>query len=76
MKSTSDILDRLGRRRVADALGVGITAVGNAATSPHFPASWFFVLSQMCADEGIDCPLSLFRMKGLADQTEQQARAS
>lgn len=64
MLDTKTVADALGRRQIADRLGVGETAVSNAVVRGWFPATWFFVLQDMCREEGLDCPPWLFKMKG------------
>ncbi len=63
MSSARQIVTQLGSRRVADALGVSKSAVTNATARGELPASWFVVLSHLCGDEGIDCPLDAFGFK-------------
>ena len=64
MSKTRDIIEALGRKRLASELGIGENAVRNVETDDVFPASWFIVLKRMCIERGdIDCPASMFRMK-------------
>lgn len=63
MTTAIDIADALGRKKMADTLDVGVTAVSNAVVRGSFPAAWFLAVSEMCAGRGIDCPPSLFNMK-------------
>jgi hypothetical protein len=65
MSRHSQIADALGRADMADALGVGKTAVSNAVVRKRFPATWFLVLSDMCAGKGLECPPDLFDMRPL-----------
>lgn len=58
--TASDICDALGRKAIADRIGVGLTAVSNASADGGFPAKWFAVLREMCAECGLDCPEHLF----------------
>lgn len=58
--AASDICDALGRKAIADRIGVGLTAVSNASVDGGFPAKWFAVLREMCAEVGIECPERLF----------------
>src|SRR6056297_748356 len=64
MITSRDIADRLGRKSIAERLGVGETAVSNAVVRGWFPATWSYLLEQMCNEEGIECPPALFRMRG------------
>ncbi|WP_323008964.1 hypothetical protein [Paracoccus sp. (in: a-proteobacteria)] len=58
--TATDICDRLGRTAIANAVGVGLTAVSNAAVDNRFPARWFFAVKSLCEKSGIDCPEELF----------------
>ena len=60
MNSTSDLADALGRKEMAKALGVGLTAVSNAVVNGQFPAAWFDTLEAMAQARGVDCPRDLF----------------
>lgn len=60
MISVSNICDAIGRQRIARAVGVKPTAVSNAVAEARFPAKWFLVLSEMCAESGLECPATLF----------------
>ncbi|MBR9766223.1 MAG: bacteriophage CI repressor [Rhodobacteraceae bacterium] len=60
MTTVSNICDALGRRAIADRVGVGLTTVSNAATSNRFPAKWYVLIKAMCDDAGIECPMDLF----------------
>lgn len=68
--SAVKILDTLGRKRVADALGVKMNAVHMAA-SDRMPGFWYRPIAELCEAEGIECPLDAFRWKG--DQPESAA---
>ncbi len=69
--TAADICDTLGRKEMAARLERTVAAVSNAASDGAFPAGWFLVISQMCADKGIDCPSRLFRF--LTPQVESEA---
>lgn len=62
--STQLICDALGRKRMAERLGVGLPAISNAAADGQFPAKWFAVLRDMCAEAGVECPEALFKFIG------------
>lgn len=68
---TRTLIEKLGRKALADRLGVGLTAVGNAATDNLFPAAWYAAVKAMCDEVGHDCPLSLFNFKGLAREAAE-----
>ena len=63
MTNVREILDTLGRAVVADALGVTGKSLSAAAVSNRCPASWWLILSRLCAARGIDCPADLFTFK-------------
>lgn len=65
------ICDRIGRSEIAVAVGVGTTAVSNAAVENRFPARWFFVVRKLCSDRNIDCPEALFSFVGLFEKTSE-----
>lgn len=58
--SVADICNRLGRAKLATAVGVGLTAVANAVAENRFPARWFFVVRALCDQAEIQCPETLF----------------
>lgn len=60
MCTAGEIIDAIGRRRLAESLGVGRSAISNAAVDGKFPAKWFVVIRDLCFEVGCDCPLSLF----------------
>lgn len=60
MTNTSEVCDKLGRKRMADCLGVGVTTISNAAVSGAFPAKWYAVVKKLCSADGIECPDELF----------------
>lgn len=59
--TVEQICARLGRARLARALGVGLTAISNATVEGRFPAKWFLVVTTLCETDGIECPPSLFK---------------
>lgn len=67
------IVDQLGRQRIADELDVTVGAVGNAVMLGAFPAYWYAILSRLCAERGINCPVSAFAMKAVGDTSEVRA---
>lgn len=58
--NVSRIFSAIGRECLSRRLGVGLTAISNAAVRDSIPASWFIVVRNMCAEGGIDCPEHLF----------------
>lgn len=63
MLTTLEIANAIGRKKMAEALGVGLTAVSNAVVAGKFPATWFVQLSNMCREKGIKIDPALFGMK-------------
>lgn len=58
--TVDQICDAIGRRQIADAIGVRLTSVSNAVTDGQFPARWYDVVEGLCAAKGLDCPRRLF----------------
>lgn len=67
MMNASEFADALGRKKLADAVGVGTTAVSNAVVRGWFPASWFLVCDGLAGRAGVPCPPHLFRMRAFND---------
>jgi hypothetical protein len=63
--TAATICDMIGRKAIADRVGVKLAAVSNASTEGMFPAKWFAAIKSMCGEAGIDCPESLFRFAGV-----------
>lgn len=57
------ITDQIGADRISKAIGVSSHSIRHARTEGTFPASWYAVLSDMCKQQGIECPLSAFNWK-------------
>lgn len=68
-QTASDFADAVGRKRLADALQVGATAVSNAVVRGWFPSSWFLVAKQLAESAGVECQPQLFGMR-MADNTQ------
>ena len=58
--TTHELADALGRKDMAQALGVGATAISNAVVAKQFPAAWFDTLEAMANSRGVTCPRALF----------------
>lgn len=65
VNSVAAICDALGRRRIADVVGVRVTAVSNAVSDGRFSARWFDAIDKMCGEAGIPCPRHLFSFVGV-----------
>ncbi|MFD1481630.1 hypothetical protein [Paracoccus nototheniae] len=63
--TVSAICEVVGRQAIASAVGVGLTAVSNAASENRFPARWFYAVRALCAESGIQCPERLFSFAGI-----------
>jgi hypothetical protein len=62
--TATTICNALGRKAMADRLGVVVSAISNNATEGTFPAIWFDTVDDMCREAGgIPCPRTLFRFK-------------
>jgi hypothetical protein len=64
--TSREIIDSIGRDRVAEALGVEAGRVRRALYEPQLPASWYAVLCDMA---GQDLPRSAFTFKIRSDNT-------
>jgi hypothetical protein len=62
------LAEALGRKRIADAVGVGLTAVSNAVVRGRFPSSWYVSCIQIASDKGLACPPDLFGMRATTSQ--------
>jgi hypothetical protein len=71
MTKAKHIADQLGQAKIALALGVGVTAVNNAVSRKHFPATWYPVIRDMCRAVGKDCPESAFNFKSPSSDVSQ-----
>lgn len=60
MSKISDICDTLGRKEMGHRLGVSRAAIANAVADEKFPSRWYMVISRMCTDANIECPMVLF----------------
>jgi len=60
METVEQICDQIGRRPLADALGVSKAAITNAISENKLPPRWYRVVSVLCKDQGINCNDELF----------------
>jgi hypothetical protein len=60
MIDTREMASTLGRRNIASAVGVGLTAVSNHVVGGLFPASWYLAILFLCEQKGTECPERLF----------------
>jgi len=75
-QTVSAICDTLGRKAIADRLGVGTTAVSNASVDGRFPAAWYLGIVSMCDAAGLHCPIMLFNWRGQDRPRGQHAENS
>ncbi|WP_319528963.1 hypothetical protein [uncultured Cohaesibacter sp.] len=69
MSTAKSIVADLGAKAVAARLGVGVTAVSNAVVAGSFPSAWWFELTAMGRERGLDVPVSLFRWRSVSSHT-------
>jgi hypothetical protein len=60
MTTILDMCDALGRKEMGQRLGVKRAAIANAVSEGKFPPRWYVVLSRMCAEKDVPCPVELF----------------
>lgn len=54
----------IGRKKIAEAVGVLPTAVSNAVVRRRkFPGYWYDTLHQLAEKEGVPCPREMFSWK-------------
>lgn len=63
METTRSIIDALGRRQFLMRSGLSKQALIRPFAENQFPANWFQILDEMCAERGIDCPRDLFAFR-------------
>ena len=73
--TVENICEALGRRTIADAIGVRLTSVSNAIVDGRFPARWFHLVDHLCAERGLPCPRRLFTFVG-ADEASASRQLS
>ncbi len=67
-EQTEQLAEALGRKRIADAVGVGLTAVSNAVVRGRFPSSWYVSCLKIASEKGTACPPELFGMRAANSQ--------
>lgn len=65
------ICDAIGRRAIAEAIGVTPAAVSNYSAAGVFPASWYLAVKAMCDARGLVCPEGLFNFVNPSIDQEQ-----
>jgi hypothetical protein len=61
---SAQFADAIGRKEIADAVGVGLTAVSNAVVRQAFPASWFSACQRLAIQKKVPFPADLFQQRG------------
>lgn len=74
MTTVLDICDALGRKEMGQRLRVSRAAIANAVSEGKFPPRWYRVLSTMCAERDVECPMGLFSFAE-DDATDQEDAA-
>lgn len=64
MQTASDVADILGRKEIAQRVGVGLTAVSAAVSEGKFRASWYLEIKALGEEKGVEIPDALFTFKG------------
>lgn len=73
MMNTDTFATKLGRKKMAEALGILPTAVSNAVVRGSFPPAWFNVCEAMARGHGIECPPELFNQRQLHNSPSSTA---
>jgi hypothetical protein len=63
MMNPKTFADAVGRKQIADAIGVGATAVSNAVVRGQLPAAWYLACTKLAQAHGIECPIEMFAMR-------------
>lgn len=50
----------LGRQNLANRLPAPLRTIDAAVNVKRFPAAWFAVIAEMCAELQIECPIEIF----------------
>lgn len=74
-EKTKTFADAIGRKAMSSALGVGEKAISNAVVRGKFPPGWFFILSGLATERGIECPQELFGARQPAQTRTARASA-
>lgn len=64
MMTALEFADAIGRKKMADALGLGVTSISNAVVRGKFPPSWTDTSRAIADDMGVDFPENLFGQIG------------
>lgn len=61
--NTNTIIEAIGRKELAKALGIKTGAISAASVANQFPASWYKTIRQMGHERGLAVPDRLFNWK-------------
>lgn len=62
-KTVRDVVNEIGRDRIANVLGVKQAAISNVVVSGAFPTSWYMVVKDLADETGAEAPDYLFKFK-------------
>lgn len=74
--NTRQFADKVGRKKMAEALDVLPTAVSNAVGRETFPPAWYDACMKLASEAGIDCPRDLFAQRPLHNSQLVNATAT
>lgn len=57
------IIAEIGPDAIQSRLGVTVYSLLAAKRERQFPALWYAEISDMCAEQGVDCPRDVFAWK-------------
>ena len=63
MTTVSEIIEMVGSAKIQSLLGVTEFSIRAARRDGKFPANWFAVISDQCAEAQVECPRGLFNFK-------------
>lgn len=66
----ASVVAAIGRNELGALLGVKYSAIGMAVAADRFPASWYLVVSEICEERGIECPMDLFHWKRASEHSQ------
>lgn len=58
--SVADLCDAIGRKEIAVAVNVRVSAVSNAVKDNCFPSRWYLVVKGLARAKKVPCPERLF----------------
>ena len=68
MTDIKQIVSTIGVSEIAAHVGVTNASVYNAIYDGKFPAAWYRVVTDLCAEKKQDAPLDLFRWKAAKEE--------